>query len=83
MDGSGLIGASSTVVAPGTIGGGQVEDTSTAANLDDVEVSDSGDLTQVLTGLQQSGQLGTVLQQQPQLVQGETVCNASFCTLYS
>ncbi len=31
----------------------------------------SNHLTQVLTGLHQSGELSTVLQQQPQLVQGE------------
>ena len=33
-------------------------------------VANTTDLTQVLSGLQQSGDLNTVLQQQPQLVEG-------------
>ena len=33
-------------------------------------VPNATDLTQVLSGLQQSGDLSTVLQQQPQLVEG-------------
>lgn len=62
LEGSGLVGESSMVVVPSTHDAGAA-----------VEVSGSSDLTHVLTGLQQSGELGSVLQQQPQLMQGEDI----------